>query len=119
MSDAPLGWQVKVTPHDRGDLDVVMQRLESVDLRSLRRRRALLLGARTEHEGAEIVARISELPLPRVEVRVERVGRVRGALQAWFHGGAQQGGADLGDAPSSWSDGGGGGGGGGDGGGGF
>ena len=87
MTDPPLEWQVKVTPDDRGNIGVVKQRLESAGLRSVRRRRSLLLGAHTEQEGQEIAKRLHELPLPPVDVSVERVSRAWQTLHAWFQGG--------------------------------
>ena len=107
MTEPPVQWQVKVTPRDRGNLGLVKQRLESADLRSVRRRRSLLLGVRSEEEGEQVAERLRALPLPPVDVRVERVSRGWAALQAWFHGGSDAGGnPDLGDVPDSWGHGG-------------
>jgi hypothetical protein len=113
MTDPPVTWQVKVTPCDRGNMGVVKQRLDAADLRSVRRRRSLLLGVSTKEQGEELAEQLRALPMPPVEVKVEKVGAAWRTLHAWFHGGGDSGGPDLGDNPSSWGDGGGGGNGGG------
>jgi hypothetical protein len=104
VTDPPPAWQVKVTPRDRGDLGVVKQRLEAARLRSVRRRRSLLLGAGTEKEACEIAARVGELPLPPVDIRAERVSRLWRTLHAWFRGdgdGWSDGGFGGGDGPGA------------------
>ena len=109
MTGRRVKWQVRVTPHDSTDLDAVEQCLASADLRSVPGWDSLMLRVPTKEECEQVARRLRELPLPPVELRVERIGRVRGALHAWFHGGSDTGGPHLGDTPSSWGDGGGGG----------
>lgn len=106
MTARRVRWQVSVTPHDSGDYDTVEQSLKSADLRFVPGWESLMLRVPTKEEAEEIARRVGELPLPPVYVRVGRVGRVRAALHSWFHEGAEEGGADLGDTPSSWGDGG-------------
>lgn len=89
MTDPPVEWQVKVTPRDRANLGVVKQRLEAAGLRSIRRWRSLLLGARTEQEAFELVQQVRELPLPTATVDVERASRVWMTLHAWFERGGE------------------------------
>jgi hypothetical protein len=87
VTDPPLDWQVRVTVRDRGDVGVVKERLGAAGLRSIRRWRSLLLGARDEEEALEIARRVRELPLPTADVRVEHASRLWMALHAWFQGG--------------------------------
>lgn len=104
MSDPPVTWQVKVTPRDRGDLGVVKARLEAAGYRSVRRRRALLLGVTTREQGERVADELCSLPMPPVDLKVEKVSPAWRTLHAWFHGGSDVGGPDLGDTPSSWGD---------------
>jgi hypothetical protein len=87
VTDPPPDWQVKVTPRDRGDLALVEERLRAAGLRSVRRRRSSLLGARNEEEALQVAERVRQLPLPPVEVRPGRVSRIWMTLYAWFQGG--------------------------------
>jgi hypothetical protein len=117
MSDPPVTWQVKVTPYDRGNMGVVKERLDAAGFSSVRRRRSLLLGVSTKEQGEEVAEQLRSLPMPPVELKVEKVSAAWRTLHGWFHGGGDAGGPHLGDTPSSWGDSGGGGFGGGNGGG--
>ena len=87
MTEPPPDWQVKVTLRDRGDLRLAQERLRSAGLPSARRRRSLVIGARTENDAEAIRERVLALPLPAANVTTGRTSRIAMMLYALFERG--------------------------------